>query len=307
MGVAHCGGSSAWHHSARLTESQARAVLSRQSDQPNGVRASHSGGVGVHTIRAPRHESKAGSHVSAPDQTLKTWHQKGASDATTAFRAVIRGVVNGAEGSRADPSNLCAVTIFGRLASDDLDGVAAALGSVVARANAEEWRFAAADAPAGFIDAYTEGFLDGFLASSVAFRAGDATVGDYLAKGSPADEVRWLSAMSQVWVAEVGQPGRSHAQGPARLVIFQYCVSLGLVSFKRSSGVKVIPAGGSVFLAGLPYTLISLMVGWWGIPWGPIWTLETIGRNLAGGIDVTDAAARLGGPGGVEAPLGSGA
>lgn len=227
--------------------------------------------------------------MSTPDHTLAGWHQKGAADADHAFHAVIRGFIAGAEGAEDDPTNLCAATIFGRLAGEDFDGVAALLGSVVARANADEWRFAAPTAPTGFIDAYTGGFLDAFLAASVAFRSGVRTVGEYLADGSPADEVRWLSAMSQVWVAEAGQPGRRQVHGPARLVIFQYCISLGLVSFKRSSGVKVIPAGGSVLLAGLPYTLVSLFVGWWGIPWGPIWTLETIGRNLSGGIDVTAA------------------
>jgi hypothetical protein len=72
-----------------------------------------------------------------------------------------------------------------------------------------------------------------------------------------------------------------------RLVVYQYCISLGIVTFKRSSGVKLVHAGQNAALVGLPYTLVSVVAGWWGIPWGPIYTIETILRNLQGGIDVT--------------------
>jgi hypothetical protein len=30
-----------------------------------------------------------------------------------------------------------------------------------------------------------------------------------------------------------------------------------------------------------------LLAGWWGIPWGPVWTLVTLGQNVSGGKDVT--------------------
>jgi hypothetical protein len=73
----------------------------------------------------------------------------------------------------------------------------------------------------------------------------------------------------------------------ARLVIYQYCVSILILSFRRSSGVKFIRPGQSRVVAGLPYTLVSLAFGWWGIPWGPFWTIKTSYRNLNGGIDVT--------------------
>ena len=35
------------------------------------------------------------------------------------------------------------------------------------------------------------------------------------------------------------------------------------------------------------FTAISLLVGWWGIPWGPIYTVQTMVMNLKGGKDVT--------------------
>lgn len=40
---------------------------------------------------------------------------------------------------------------------------------------------------------------------------------------------------------------------------------------------------------GLKYTFLSLVVGWWGIPWGPIYTIASVAKNFAGGGDVTDA------------------
>ena len=74
-----------------------------------------------------------------------------------------------------------------------------------------------------------------------------------------------------------------------RLVVYQYCISVVILSFKRTSGVKVIAPGKNAVLPGLPYTLISLIFGWWGIPWGPWWTIRTIVTNFRGGIDLTEA------------------
>jgi hypothetical protein len=72
-----------------------------------------------------------------------------------------------------------------------------------------------------------------------------------------------------------------------RFVVFQYCISVLVLSFKRSSAIMFVPAGESTFVKGLPYSVISLVAGWWGIPWGPIWTVTTIAQNLGGGRDVT--------------------
>jgi hypothetical protein len=72
-----------------------------------------------------------------------------------------------------------------------------------------------------------------------------------------------------------------------RWVVYPYCISLGLVSFRRSSGLTFIPEGGGRLLPAVPYLLMSLALGWWGIPWGIFWTVECIVRCLQGGVDVT--------------------
>ena len=80
-------------------------------------------------------------------------------------------------------------------------------------------------------------------------------------------------------------PSASRAAGT--YVVYRYAISIIVMSFHLSSGVKHIPPGGNRFLPGLPYTIISLFFGIWGFPWGPIFTLMSIYRNCAGGHDVT--------------------
>lgn len=73
----------------------------------------------------------------------------------------------------------------------------------------------------------------------------------------------------------------------ARFVIFGYAMSFLVVTLRRSSDVHFIRPGKSTFGAGLPYTLLSLMLGWWGFPWGLIYTPTVVVQNLSGGRDVT--------------------
>src|SRR5579862_2412158 len=77
----------------------------------------------------------------------------------------------------------------------------------------------------------------------------------------------------------------------ARFVIFQYCVSLLVVTFKRPSDIYFIRSGESTFGKSIGFTLITLLAGWWGIPWGPIYSLVALGTNLSGGEDVTERVA----------------
>jgi hypothetical protein len=52
---------------------------------------------------------------------------------------------------------------------------------------------------------------------------------------------------------------------------------------------KFLRAGDNPVVKGLPFTLVSLVAGWWGIPWGPIYTVQSIYNNSRGGKDVTQA------------------
>lgn len=72
--------------------------------------------------------------------------------------------------------------------------------------------------------------------------------------------------------------------------MFSYVISLGVVTLRRSSGVIHLHRGESALWAGLSYSAISAVAGWWGIPWGPIFTIRSLLGNARGGLDVTEAA-----------------
>ncbi|SRR6266404_3253934 len=76
-------------------------------------------------------------------------------------------------------------------------------------------------------------------------------------------------------------------QRGGKFVFYQYCISILVMTFKRSSGVYFIRGGKSTIKPGLGFTILSLVLGWWGIPWGPIWTISTTVTNCTGGRDVT--------------------
>ena len=87
---------------------------------------------------------------------------------------------------------------------------------------------------------------------------------------------------------------RFEIQRGAKFVFFYYSVSVLVMSFRRASPVYFIPAGENALGKGLPWTLLTLVAGWWGIPWGPIYTVQSLAVNLKGGKDVTaELSARL--------------
>ncbi len=78
---------------------------------------------------------------------------------------------------------------------------------------------------------------------------------------------------------EIGRGGR--------FVVFEYAISLVLITFKRRSDAIFIKAGEGTFFKALPYILLTLVLGWWGFPWGPIYSISALVTNLRGGLDVT--------------------
>ncbi len=76
-------------------------------------------------------------------------------------------------------------------------------------------------------------------------------------------------------------------QRGAKLVYYEYCISVLVMTFKRSSPLTFVKKDQNAFVKGLPYTLISLFFGWWGFPWGPIYTIGAMINNCKGGRNVT--------------------
>lgn len=72
-----------------------------------------------------------------------------------------------------------------------------------------------------------------------------------------------------------------------RFVRFPFCISLIVVSFRFSSAVHFVKKDESAFVKGLPFTVISFLFGWWGIPYGPVYTIGSLATNVGGGKDLT--------------------
>jgi hypothetical protein len=73
----------------------------------------------------------------------------------------------------------------------------------------------------------------------------------------------------------------------AKFVTYQYTISIVLMTFKRSSDIYFVRANENCVIKGLPFTIMSFVLGWWGIPWGPIYTIGSLYKNLSGGTDIT--------------------
>ncbi|RZK73448.1 MAG: hypothetical protein EOO85_17335 [Pedobacter sp.] len=76
-----------------------------------------------------------------------------------------------------------------------------------------------------------------------------------------------------------------------RIVIYGYCISTIFLTFKLLSPPHFIRAGEKASRYRAKYNLLSFLFGWWGLPWGPIYTLDMLRVNSdkqGGGTDVTD-------------------
>ena len=80
-------------------------------------------------------------------------------------------------------------------------------------------------------------------------------------------------------------------QSGARFVQYQFCFSLGIMTIKQGTNFYFVRAGESRAVKGIRWSLLTLLIGWWGIPWGPIYTVQSLWVNLRGGDDVTPLAA----------------
>ncbi len=84
----------------------------------------------------------------------------------------------------------------------------------------------------------------------------------------------------------VGQVQADVARG-GKFVVFQYCISVLVITFRRPSAIYFIRSNQSTFGKSLGYTVLSLVLGWWGLPWGPIYTIGALITNSRGGKDIT--------------------
>jgi hypothetical protein len=77
-----------------------------------------------------------------------------------------------------------------------------------------------------------------------------------------------------------------------RCVRFEWCISVGVATFRRWSAVYLTATWQERYLRGVGYSLLALLFGPWGVPWGLIWTPCAFWVNLTGGVDVTEEVVR---------------
>ncbi|MBO4530915.1 MAG: hypothetical protein J5767_09805 [Paludibacteraceae bacterium] len=72
-----------------------------------------------------------------------------------------------------------------------------------------------------------------------------------------------------------------------KFIHFQYTISIVVMTFKLNSKLYFLKTNESAIKYGYKYLLISLILGWWGIPWGPLYTIQSI-KIAFTGKDVTN-------------------
>jgi len=82
-----------------------------------------------------------------------------------------------------------------------------------------------------------------------------------------------------------------------RFVIHHYCISVMIMTFTRSSDIYYLRSSKSGVSRAAGYSILSLLLGWWGIPFGFIFTPYVLWKNGRGGTDVTrEVMAQIVGP-----------
>jgi hypothetical protein len=72
-------------------------------------------------------------------------------------------------------------------------------------------------------------------------------------------------------------------------VTYGYCISIVAMTFRPTSSPHFIRSDEEPSKYRLKYTILSLIFGWWGLPWGPIYTIDMIRINLKnGGININE-------------------
>lgn len=77
-----------------------------------------------------------------------------------------------------------------------------------------------------------------------------------------------------------------------RFVVFNACVGLLLTSVERPSPIYFVRAADAPRGLGAWQTLLTLLLGWWALPGGPVRAWRCVRENLSGGRDVTAAVLR---------------
>jgi Fe-S cluster assembly iron-binding protein IscA len=67
-------------------------------------------------------------------------------------------------------------------------------------------------------------------------------------------------------------------------VVRQFHIAFSCVVFTSKIPSRILVAGrDAIVIEAVLYSLCSLVFGWWGFPWGPFFTIESVVGNILGG------------------------
>jgi hypothetical protein len=78
-----------------------------------------------------------------------------------------------------------------------------------------------------------------------------------------------------------------------KFVVYSYAISIIVLTFKRSSDIYFIHGGEGSVGKGLKFSVLTLLMGWWGIPWGPIYSIGSLFTNFTGGKNITGEVVQM--------------
>ncbi|MCU0703209.1 MAG: hypothetical protein MUF18_04375 [Fimbriiglobus sp.] len=68
------------------------------------------------------------------------------------------------------------------------------------------------------------------------------------------------------------------------VVRYPYVVSMVFVTLRYESRPYRVQSADSRYFRAIPYLMVSLLFGWWGLPWGPIQVWRAVWDCLDGGL-----------------------
>lgn len=80
---------------------------------------------------------------------------------------------------------------------------------------------------------------------------------------------------------------KQEADNGARYVQYVFVISFLVGTIRKKSAVFLLRPGERAFRQSWPYSLLTLLFGWWALPKGPRRTLQALRTNFHAGVDVT--------------------
>ena len=100
--------------------------------------------------------------------------------------------------------------------------------------------------------------------------------------------LRWLDQNAERVLHKGAEYRNAIITGDSVLTQYDTALSFLVVSLRVPSRLYIVNAETGVGVAAF-YTTLSLLFGWWGIPWGPIYTVRAITTNGEGGKKISVA------------------